>query len=61
MHKTNCMQSVEHISTWEVFSSICPLKKAAQARLSLHLSKYHIVGNHMSQLICCGNSLEASH
>ena len=26
------------------------LKKAAQARLSLHLSKCHIVGNHMSQL-----------
>ena len=24
---------------------------AAQAHLSLHLSKYHIVGNHMSQLI----------
>ena len=27
------------------------LKGAAQARLSLHLSKYHIVGNHMSFLI----------
>ena len=25
MHKTNCMQSIEQISTWEVFSSICPL------------------------------------
>ena len=25
---------------------------AGQARLSLHLSKYHIVGNHMSRLIC---------
>ena len=24
---------------------------AAQARLSLHMSKYHIVGNHMWQLI----------
>ena len=24
MHKVNCMQSIEHISTWEVFSSICP-------------------------------------
>ena len=22
MHKTNCMQSIEHISKWEVFSSI---------------------------------------
>ena len=22
MHKTNCMQSIGHISTWEVFSSI---------------------------------------
>ena len=27
------------------------LKGAAQARLSLHLSKYHIVGNHMRRLI----------
>ena len=26
------------------------LKEAAQARLSLHLSKCHIVGNHMSWL-----------
>ena len=22
MHKINCMQSIEHISTWELFSSI---------------------------------------
>ena len=27
------------------------LQESAQARLSLHLSKCHIVGNHMSQLI----------
>ena len=27
MHKTNCMQSIENISTWEVFSSICPYFK----------------------------------
>ena len=27
------------------------LKEAAQACLSLHMSKCHIVGNHMSQLI----------
>ena len=27
------------------------LKKAAQARLSLHLSKCNTVGNHMSRLI----------
>ena len=26
------------------------LKKAAQARLSLHLLKYHVVGNHMAWL-----------
>ena len=26
------------------------LKKAAQARLNLHLSKCHIVGNHMPRL-----------
>ena len=28
------------------------LTEAAQARLSLHLSKCHIVGNHMLRLIC---------
>ena len=28
------------------------LKEAAQARLSQHLSKCHIVGNHMSRLKC---------
>ena len=27
-------------------------KEAAQVRLSLHMSKCHIVGNHMSRLIC---------
>ena len=27
------------------------LKEAAQARLSVHMSKCHIVGNHMSRLI----------
>ena len=27
-------------------------KEAAQARLSLHISKCHIVGNHMSWLEC---------
>ena len=26
-------------------------KEAAQARLGLHLSKIHIIGNHMSRLI----------
>ena len=26
-------------------------KEVAQARLSLHVSKYHFVGNHMSRLI----------
>ena len=26
MHKTNCMQSIEQISKWEVFSSICPIE-----------------------------------
>ena len=28
-------------------------KEAAQARLSLSMSKCHIVGNHMSLFICC--------
>ena len=32
------------------------LKEAAQARLGLHLSKCHIVGNHMTRLICSYNS-----
>ena len=27
MHKTNCMQSIENISIWEVFSSICPKQR----------------------------------
>ena len=33
------------------------VKRAIQARLSLHLSKCHIVGNHMSRLICVLSSL----
>ena len=24
MHKTKRMQSIEHISMWEVFSTVCP-------------------------------------
>ena len=32
--------------------SLYPWKEAAEARLSLHLTKCHIVGNHMSWLIC---------
>ena len=32
------------------------LKEAVQARLSQQLSKCHIVGNHMSRLICKGYS-----
>ena len=34
-------------STWSFLAE----KEAAQASLSLHLSKCHIVGNHMSRLI----------
>ena len=34
-------------SNWSFYAS----KEAARARLSLHMSKYHIVGNHMSRLI----------
>ena len=30
-------------------------KEAAQARLNLHFSKCHIVGNHMSELNYVGN------
>ena len=29
------------------------LKEAAEARPSLHMSKYHIVGNYMHWLILC--------
>ena len=35
------------------------LKEAAQARLSLHMSKCHIVGNHMSGLIFRGSELNS--
>ena len=31
---------------------VLSLKEAAEARLSLHLSKCHIVGNHMLRLTC---------
>ena len=34
------------------------LKEVAQACLSLHLSKCHIVGNHMSRLKCLENEAE---
>ena len=34
------------------------LKGGCKARLSLHLSKCHIVGNHMSRLILCGKQGE---
>ena len=34
------------------------LKKATQARMSLFISKCHIVGNHMSRLIC--NSIRSN-
>ena len=37
---------------------ILSLKEVAQARLSLHLSKCHIVGNHMSRLILVFVSFE---
>ena len=39
----------------EQYLEFLSLKEAAQARLSLqtlHMSKCHIVGNHMSRLIC---------
>ena len=34
------------------------LKGAAQACRGLHLSKCHIVGNHMSRLICFDNTIQ---
>ena len=33
--------------------------ETAQARLSLQVSKYHIVGNHISRLICLIQHFEA--
>ena len=40
------------LSYWlDIIWSFLALKEAAQARLSQHLSKYRIVGNHMSRLI----------
>ena len=39
MHKTNCMQSIEQVSTWEVFSSICPyLNKTEMTILAILFS-----------------------
>ena len=35
----------------EHYLEFLSIKGGAQARLSLHLSKYHIVGNRMSRLI----------
>ena len=34
------------------------IKEAAEARPSLHMSKYHIVGNHMHWLNCIEGFLE---
>ena len=39
MHKTNCMQSIENISTWEVFSSICPWNDHKHMRLVMNVSQ----------------------
>ena len=35
----------------EHYLEFLSLKEAAQVRLSVHLTKYHIVGNYMSRLI----------
>ena len=35
MHKTNCMQSIENISIWEVFSSICPYGRGWRREIDL--------------------------
>ena len=35
-----------------IILSFYAYQEAAQARLSLVMSKYHIVGNHMSRLMC---------
>ena len=41
----------EYKTSARIFFGVSKLKEAANARLSLHLSKCHIVGNHMSRLI----------
>ena len=47
MHKTIYMQSIEKISMWEVFSSICPLKKKSsigwRIKLNLIVQIYRLV------------------
>ena len=40
MHKTNCMQSIENISIWEVFSSICT--EALEGHFYLLLTTYYL-------------------
>ena len=40
MHKTNCMQSIENISIWEVFSSICPKLDFAVAMVDIKISLF---------------------
>ena len=50
-----CM-SIEYSMTIKLLTEyhleFVSLTEAAQARLSLHLSKCHIVGNRVSRLIC---------
>ena len=40
MHKTICMQSFEHISTWEEISSICLLKCANRIIAAVELAEF---------------------
>ena len=42
MHKTNCMQSIENISIWEVFSSICPECSDIKPHLMKHTPMFSI-------------------
>ena len=47
----SCLNILWHLGHWpNTFLELLSLKEAAQARPSLHLSKCHIVGNHMSWL-----------
>ena len=52
MHKTNCMQSIEQISTWGVFSRICPYflnwsLLQVQEVFHVYLNKFEIAISHL--------------
>ena len=52
MHKTNCMQNIEHNSTWEVLSSICPYEGfLSEPRVATSISR--IMTSPFGLDLCC--------